>query len=257
MFCMQCGKELPESAKFCVGCGTPTQTHSRQKTIEANVIETDENKEAKYAWGANNRDMQGLYPVRMKHIAPTDRKTIESAVIDVVSGPMIHHRVIKSQTAKGAYSVPIVFSLLAATLSAGGFAVKEPGLAWGSMAAAVFLFFLGIMMASNRRKNFRLGFDWKTNTIWALLEGRKPSYLGNASCITALSVNKSTTVSSRYANIGSSSNRIYTRVNDKKNVWHLMVAKSDGSNIPLFAFYSANDASKVLQQSLALLSLQK
>ncbi|PKP01942.1 MAG: hypothetical protein CVU11_13525 [Bacteroidetes bacterium HGW-Bacteroidetes-6] len=257
MFCMQCGKELPDSAKFCVGCGTPTPGNSPQEKAETREIEIDENKPAEYAWGADNPDMKGLHPVRMKHLPPTDRAKVEAATIDTRGQHQISARVIKSQTAKGAYSVPIVFALLAGTLAAGGFAVQEKGLGAISLAVAAFLIFLAIVMGSNRRKNFRLGFDWKTNTIWAMLEGKKPSYLGNASCITALNIEKTVINNRRIANVGTTSNRMYTTVNDKKKIWQLIVNKTDGSSIPLFTFYSASDAAHVHQKAVGLLQAQK
>ncbi|MPM15276.1 hypothetical protein SDC9_61644 [bioreactor metagenome] len=256
MYCSHCGSPVQPNARFCVSCGTKV-TLSASTPQPVNSSEPDENQDAVYAWGASNPDMKGLVPVRMKHVPPTDRKIVEAATIDVSGGPQLYDRVIKSQSAKAGYSVPIVFAIVAATLCAGGFAVNEPGLAWGSLAAALFLLFLGIVLASGRRKAFRLGFDWKTNTIWAMLDGKKPSYLGNASCITGLSINKNTTVTSRVANIGSSTNRVYTTVNDKKHSWQLVVSKSNNTHIPLFAFYSAKDAYRVLQKAEALLAQQK
>lgn len=208
-------------------------------------------------WGSDHRDIVGLTPVRKEDIPPTDRINTDSSVIDTKNTPQIIDRVIKSSTSKSLYKAPIAISIFAIIMSFGGFAVSEMGLGFVSFLVVILMIFLSIVLKKKSRCTFKLGFDWKYNVIWAMLENQKtPHYLGNANCIVNLSIEKDKLSRSRVASLGSTDAKMITSYRDDTKIWELIVTKTDGSKISLFTFFSKSDAERVLEKANDLLNRQ-
>ncbi|PKP21828.1 MAG: hypothetical protein CVU05_05925 [Bacteroidetes bacterium HGW-Bacteroidetes-21] len=207
-------------------------------------------------WGSDHKDVKGLTPVRKTGIPPTDRVKTESAIINAGNSPQISDNVIKSSTSKNVFIAPLLFGILAIVLALGGFAVAEPGLGAVSLIVAIVLFIVSGSLKGKSRAILRIGFDWNYNAIWVIFPGKKLTYIGNANCITKFSIEKTQLSSTRYTNIGSSEVRINTAVQDKHNIWMLMVEKTDGSRIPLITLYNEQDAFRVMNKVTYLLNQQ-
>lgn len=220
---------------------------SKDGTVRKNALQ----------WGSDHKDIRGLTPVRKQDVPPTDRINAEASVIDTLNSPHIKDHVIKSSTSKNLFKAPIAIALFALILGFGGFAVSEPALGLISIVVAVALVLLSIMLKKKSRSDFKLGFDWKYNVIWSKLESEKnPHYLGNANCITKLSIEKDKFSRSRVALIGSTEAKMLTSYKDDCDVWSLIVEKTDGSKIPLHIFFSESEAYRVLEKANDLLNRQ-
>ncbi len=209
-------------------------------------------------WGSEHKDIKGLMPVRKHHIPPTNRVKTEAATIDIINSPQFHDFVIKSDTGTGIHKAPLTFSIATGVLGLGFIAVAEALFGVVCILATIFLIWLSRYLKKKSRGFFSLGFDWKSNVIWSTREGqKKPTYLGNANCITGIHIVKGEIKRSDMRNIGDNSTRIYAKVNYDYPIWDLMVEKTDGSNVSLCTFYTEEDAARVYNKALSLLNQQQ
>jgi hypothetical protein len=270
MFCIECGYDIPDQAKFCNNCGAKvpdpvaqdnkrTSENESVKQTEAGIRKEKKSHGSKsnpLVWGSDHKDVAGLTPVRRHDVPPTNRIKTDASTINVKDSAQVRGVLLKSKTAKSAHTVPLLFGILALIFVFGGFAADESGLGIISLIVAILLFIIAVSVKRNSRKPFRLGFDWKTNTIWAGFEGKKVSWIGNANCITRLYLDEHVSTSIRYQNVGNSSFRTKVPVRHTTRTWALMVEKTDNSKIPLVELYSKKDAETVLSAATGLLNKQ-
>lgn len=209
---------------------------------------------AALAWGSDNPDVKGLTPVRKHDLPPTDRINTEAATLNTgPSMPQFTARVWKSDAARGGPVAAIVFACFGALMAAAGIAAAEMLLVGIGAGVAVLCILLVKPLGNLGHGEFRMGFDWKRNAVWAFMpKQRSASYLGNATCITGFSVGKLSYRSAyrmpRSAGMG--------RVRPNEIRWQLVVHKSDNSAVPLIQFFSKRDAQAVLAAAQQLLAQQ-
>lgn len=204
-------------------------------------------------WGSEHKDIRGLWPIRMHHIPPTDKIAVEASTIKTKSTPQIHEYIVKSRTSNTIHRAPLAFLLFSVALGCGAFAVEETVLGTICALVSFCLLWLSFYLKKKAKGLFTLGFDWSSNAIWAILDNQvRPTYIGNANCITALHVEKNKLSGDRWAVLGT----IHTKYRDDYDVWSLLVEKTDGSKIPLYNFYTKEDAFNVYNKALLLLNQQ-
>jgi len=206
------------------------------------------------AWGSDNPDVKGLSPVRKKDLPPTDRANACASTINTgPSSPQVSVEVWKSDAAKAGPVAMIVMACLAALMVVAGIAAKEWAVIAIGVAGVVVCWFLRGLLARAGRGEFRLGFDWKTNTVWALMpKAKTPSWLGNANCVTDLTVGKLSYQSAYRTNTASPVGRVRTT----ETRWQLVVHKNNNTAIPLVDFFARADAQAACAAAKTLLAGQ-
>ncbi len=207
-------------------------------------------------WGSTHPDVKGLTPVRKKNVPPTDRAHVEGATIDTgTAAPQFTMRIWRSREWNAAPATAFMFGLLALAFAVAGYKLDEQELMYVSAAAAAFLFWLFMFVRARAHVTLRVGFDWKTNTVWATHEKRRvPSWLGNANCITGFSVQTTDWWHLRYVPppVGGPLHLLPAR----ERTWHLFVHKTNDTAIPLYSFVKKKEANEALKNAQALLAAQ-
>ncbi|MBI5211642.1 MAG: hypothetical protein HY927_16860 [Elusimicrobia bacterium] len=213
-----------------------------------------DNETAPMVWGSDNPDVKGLTPLRKKDLPPTDRVETGVSTIDT-SGrcPQFAMTSWKSSNAKQAPVAALVMGIFIGLLAAAVMGAGQPGPGLLVAAVAGFCFWLRGVLARRAKTEFRVGFDWKCNAIWAKRDSDKlPSWLGNASCITDFSVSESR--SQRTVRTASPMGNV--RVTE--SVWWLNVHKNNGSCVPLYSCLTTKaEAEEAVSKARALLGQQE
>ena len=97
MFCMNCGKELREGAKFCTGCGTPVNG-ALQNPVTEERDEMEILKEQYEGLAADVETKKAEYELLKKEVQEADKVKLELAIL---------HEEIEDLLKNARFSIPV------------------------------------------------------------------------------------------------------------------------------------------------------
>jgi hypothetical protein len=204
-------------------------------------------------WGSDNPDCKGLSPLRKTDIPPTDREVVGVDTIDTGPGcPQFSMTVWKSVNAKGLPLGILVLGLFIGFMALVLFGTGNPGPGFVVALAAGGCFWLKGVWARHGKTDFRVGFDWKANAIWAKRGSDKVvSWIGNANCITDFTISEY-----RYTKTVRTGGPM-GNVKATESIWQLDVHKNNGSCVFLYRDLATKaEAEEAAAKAKALLASQ-
>jgi len=212
------------------------------------------------AMAINSRDESGVEPARKPELPPTDRVNVDWTDIDTgADSPHISEIVYKSKGWRSAYiQMPIwgILSLgLGIVLFFGPGGLGGPG--WIFVGVAVLLLGIWHLIKGKRFEELNVGFDWKTNTMWALRSSRKKVlYNEDANMVTDLFLDKTVYKSDPVFVPGEDA----VAAGGKETTWKIAANYAQPEHIPwpvpYCEFASKGEAKRVLAKLQSLLAAQ-
>lgn len=225
---------------------------------EAVAIVTGEKDAGEMA--IKNRDESGVKPAHKPEIPPTDRVNVGWTDIDTgADSPQIREIVYKSKGWRSAFIQMPIWGILSfglgITLFFGPGGLGGPG--WIFIGVAAFLLGIWYLIKGKRFEELKVGFDWKTNTMWATRSSKKKVlYNEDANMVTDLFLDKTVYKSDPVFVPGEDA----VVTGGKETTWKIAANYVQPDHIPwpvpYCEFTSKGEAKKVLAKLQPLLAAQ-
>jgi len=196
-------------------------------------------------------------PVRMKHIPPTGEGTLSASAIDTgAASPQISLRVWKSGNWRGMIPFCLV---MAAFIFLGAFAFtleKIWDAATGAVILGIVLCLVPFLVTRFGHTEFRLGFDWKTNTLWTQHGKKKLRFYSDANRTIDFFVQKLKIRPRSLGYVSFSGGDPRYRATGSTVVWNLMIHRAGSVEWDVAALTTKREANEACAQANELLSTQ-
>lgn len=206
------------------------------------------------------RDDSGLKPARKSEIPPTDRVNVDWTDIDTgTDAPQISEIVYKGKGWRSAYIQMPIWGILSfglgITLFFGPGGLGGPG--WIFIGVAALLLGIWCFIKGKRFEELKVGFDWKTNTMWATRSRKKKVlYNEDANMVTDLFLDKTVVKTDPVFVPGEDA----VMSGGKETTWKIAANYIQPDHIPwpvpYCEFTSKREAKRVLSKLQALLAAQ-
>jgi hypothetical protein len=207
-----------------------------------------------------SREESGIKPACKPEIPPTDRVNVDWTDIDTSTGaPQVSETVYKSKAWRSAFIQMPIWGILSLgvgiTLLFGPGGLGGPG--WIFVGAAALLFGTWQLTKGKRFEELYVGFDWKTNTMWATRSSQKKvHYNEDANMVTDLVLDKTVFKTDTVLVPGEDA----IAGGGKETTWKIMAHYAQPDHIPWLVpyceFASKGEAKRVLAKLQALLAAQ-